>query len=107
VRALMADAVGLVFPSLWPEGLPTVYLEALAAGTPVLASPQSIVGRLVAEEGTGLVTSGPVADDLARATALFPALHDRCRAAYDASYTERAWVTAIERVYAEAQRARN
>ncbi len=103
VRRLLASARGLVFPSLWPEGLPTIYLEALAAGTPVLAAPQSIVGRLVAEEGTGLVAQGRVVDELERAAQLFPTLHDTCRAAFDASYTEAAWVTTIEAVYAAAR----
>jgi glycosyltransferase involved in cell wall biosynthesis len=99
VRRLLGEATGLVFPSLWPEGLPTIYLEALAAGTPVLASPESIVGSLVADEGTGLVSTGAVADDLARAAAAFPSLQERCRASYEARYTESAWVAAIERVY--------
>lgn len=99
VRRLLGEATGLVFPSLWPEGLPTIYLEALAAGTPVLASPESIVGSLVADEGTGLVSTGAVADDLNRAAAAFPALHERCRASYEARYTETAWVAAIEQVY--------
>lgn len=100
VRRLLGAAQGLVFPSLWPEGLPTIYLEALAAGTPVLASPQSIVGRLVAEEGTGIVAAGSFADELATATAAFPGLRERCRATYDEKYTEQAWVAAIEKVYA-------
>lgn len=99
VRRLLGQATGLVFPSLWPEGLPTIYLEALAAGTPVLASPESIVGSLVAGDGTGLVSTGAVADDLARAAEVFPTLHERCRAAYEERYTESAWVAAIERVY--------
>lgn len=103
VRRLLGAARGLVFPSLWPEGLPTIYLEALAAGTPVLASPQSVVGRLVVEEGTGLVAHGPVADDLARADEVFPGLHEQCRAAFEASYTEKAWVSAVEGVYAAAR----
>ena len=101
VRELLAGAKGLVFPSLWPEGLPTVYLEALAAGTPVLASPESVVGRLVAEQGTGLVHRGALADDLAEADQLFPRLHDRCRTTYADSYTEAAWVRTVEGHYRE------
>lgn len=99
VRELLAGAKGLVFPSVWPEGLPTVYLEALAAGTPVLASPESVVGRLVAEQGTGLVHRGMLADDLAEADQTFPRLHEHCRTTYAASYTEAAWVRAVEGHY--------
>jgi len=99
VRELLAGAKGLVFPSLWPEGLPTVYLEALAAGTPVLASPESVVGRLVAEQGTGLVHRGRLQDDLAEADRLFAGLHERCRATYADTYTEAAWLRAVEGHY--------
>lgn len=105
VRALLGAATGLVFPSVWPEGLPTIYLEALAAGTPVLASPESVVGSLVAEQGTGLVSSGidadAVARDLERATAAFPTLRERCRATYESHYTAAAWLTTMGSIYHE------
>ena len=99
VAHLMATSRALVFPSLWPEGLPTVYLEALAAGLPVLAWPQSIVGTLVARDGTGLVTSGDLGADLEQADRDLPALSDHCRQVFDRLYSERAWVTAIGDVY--------
>ncbi len=99
VVELLGAARGLVFPSLWPEGLPTVYLEALAAGTPVLASPHSVVGSLVAAEGTGLVLTDDLAADLERAGDSFPGLVEHCRGTYESTYTETAWVSAIEVVY--------
>lgn len=37
----------LVFPSLWPENLPIIVLEALACGTPVLASRVDGVAEIV------------------------------------------------------------
>jgi len=101
VRALMDAARGLFFPSIWPEGLPTVYLEALAAGLPVVAGPRSIVARLVERDGTGLVMSGSVADDLERADAEFRGQSAHCRAVYETLYTETAWAAAVQRVYAD------
>jgi len=101
VRALMAAARGLLFPSIWPEGLPTVYLEALAAGLPVIAGPRSIVGQLVGREGTGIVMSGSMADDIDRADAYFPGLSAHCRDVYQNSYTEAAWLSAMQGVYGE------
>lgn len=111
VRDLLASARGLVFPSLWPEGLPTVYLEALSAGLPVLAWPQSVVGTLVAQHGTGIVATGAatagspgtLAEDLDRADAEFPHLHEHCRAVFDAHYTDAAWLRAIEAVYGDVR----
>jgi glycosyltransferase involved in cell wall biosynthesis len=106
VAALMAASRALVFPSLWPEGLPTVYLEALAAGLPVLAWPQSIVGTLVARDATGLVTSGDLAADLAHADREFPTLADHCREVFERLYSEHAWVTAMTDVYRSVVAAR-
>lgn len=100
--ALMASARGLVFPSLWPEGLPTVYLEALASGLPVLAWPQSVVGALVGRDGTGQVFSGDLAADLSRADVEFPTRAARCRAVFARKYSEPAWTASISEVYAAA-----
>jgi glycosyltransferase involved in cell wall biosynthesis len=101
VRELMSAARGLFFPSIWPEGLPTVYLEALAAGLPVVAGPRSIVGQLVERDGTGFVMSGSVADDIDRADSHFPGLMAHCRTVYEDLYTEAAWLSAIQGVYGD------
>lgn len=101
VRRLMGAASGLFFPSIWPEGLPTVYLEALAAGLPVIAGARSIVGQLVERDGTGILMSGSVADDISRADAEFPALIAHCRNVYQKFYTEEAWLNAMQDVYGQ------
>jgi glycosyltransferase involved in cell wall biosynthesis len=99
VRALMAAARGLMFPSIWPEGLPTVYLEALAAGLPVIADARSIVGQFVERDGTGIVMSGPVCHDIDRADREFRGLIAHCRDVYNNLYTEDAWLSAMQDVY--------
>lgn len=100
VRSLLADARGLVFPSLWPEGLPTVYLEALSAGTPVLASSRSVVGTLVAHSGTGAVMTADLQTDLKAAEAGFPQLRAHCRRVFEDRYSSAAWLAAVEDLYA-------
>lgn len=98
VSKLMRSARGLVFPSRWFEGLPMVYLEALAAGTPVLAWEPSVVADLVRLEGTGLVVDDlPTA--LQTAEASFPTLRARCRAVFEERYTEEAWVSSMRELF--------
>jgi glycosyltransferase involved in cell wall biosynthesis len=53
-RAIVAAADVLVLPSRW-EGLPLVVLEALAAGTPVVATAVRGVRELLADGSTGLL----------------------------------------------------
>lgn len=97
VSQLMRSARGLVFPSRWFEGFPMVYLEALAAGTPVLAWEPSVVSDMVREEGTGLVVSD-LSEALGEAATTFPAKRLRCRAVFEERYTKEAWLSSMVRL---------
>jgi glycosyltransferase involved in cell wall biosynthesis len=99
VRRLMATARGLVFPSRWFEGSPLTYIEALAAGTPVLAWEPSSVAADVRQDGTGLVANGDLGELLSAATVTFAELRRHCRGVFDTRYTEAAWVRRIDDLY--------
>ena len=77
-----------------------VYLEAIAAGTPVLAWQPSAVAELVDRDGTGLVVEDLRAA-LDQADAVFPSLRTHCRAVFDRSYTEASWTRTMQRLYRE------
>ena len=55
VLRCLARATALVFPSVWPEPLSRVLLEALALGTPVAAMATGGTREILGEEGAGLV----------------------------------------------------
>jgi glycosyltransferase involved in cell wall biosynthesis len=55
VLRCLARATALVFPSVWPEPLSRVLLEALAVGTPVAAMATGGTREILGEEGAGLV----------------------------------------------------
>ncbi len=61
--ALLADAAALVFPIRWPEPFGMVMIEAMAVGTPVLATRWGSVAEVVRDGVTGVVRDRP--EDLA------------------------------------------
>jgi glycosyltransferase involved in cell wall biosynthesis len=64
---LLGSAAALVFPIAWPEPFGMVMIEAMACGTPVLATPCGSVPEVVANGVTGLIADDP--DALAAAAA--------------------------------------
>ncbi|MEJ2862451.1 glycosyltransferase family 4 protein [Actinomycetospora flava] len=107
LRDRMPGYAGLVIPSKWFEGLPTVYLEALAAGVPVICFPGNSAADDVATHGLGVVT-GPspdtdeVAQALLRVLAAGPPLRDRARASFTERFTAATWLRSITAVYETA-----
>ncbi len=100
VPALLAMSDAFVMASLW-EGLGLVFLEAMAAGLPVLATRVSAVPEVVVDGETGLLV--PPADPPALAGALArlaadPAWRERLGRAGAARVQER---FALERMVAE------
>jgi glycosyltransferase involved in cell wall biosynthesis len=65
VHALLQQATVLVFPSIWYEGLPRTIIEALAAGTPVIAGDLGSMSSLIQPGQTGLHFAPGDATDLA------------------------------------------
>ncbi|MDT7679531.1 MAG: hypothetical protein QOD82_7433 [Pseudonocardiales bacterium] len=66
VADCLKSASVVVLPSLWPENFPTVALEALQLGRPLVASRVGGLPELVGEDNGALVAAGDVAG-LARA----------------------------------------
>jgi glycosyltransferase involved in cell wall biosynthesis len=94
---------GLVFPSRWYEGMPLVYIEALAAGLPVLAFEGSATHAAVRAEGTGAVTGWeePLDRVLREVGSRFPDLRAHCRRVYEEAYSEEVWAERMVRLYGE------
>nr|WP_246325809.1 glycosyltransferase [Actinomycetospora corticicola] len=109
VRTRLAGYTGLVVPSLWAEaGPPLTYVEALAAGVPVVAVEGNGAADDIARNGTGLVVGKEFVEDLAIALKDVardrPRLGPRARAVYEQHFSTGAWVRALTDVYREAAR---
>jgi glycosyltransferase involved in cell wall biosynthesis len=108
VRSMISRCAGLIIPSRWFEGMPTVYLEALAAGTPVIAFRGNSAADDVetSERKIGVVVPRePTANELL--AGLLEVRGSRkmsadCRLHFEDRFTERVWLRGIEEVYQRA-----
>lgn len=83
---LLAGAEALLFPIDWPEPFGLVMIEAMAAGTPVIAWPCGSVPEVLEEGVTGLVVRS--VEEAARAVPAAAAMsRARVRAAFEARFT--------------------
>ncbi|MDP9986464.1 glycosyltransferase involved in cell wall biosynthesis [Arthrobacter oryzae] len=105
LMALMRGAAGVVFPSRWFEGFGLVYMEALAAGTPVLAWEPSVVASFIRDDGTGAVVRGLLSDALEAADKSFPSMRSHCRQVFERKYRESSWAEGIRGIYDAARKS--
>lgn len=92
---LLAAAGVLLFPPVEPEGHPRVVLEAIAAGTPVVATDRGAIAETIVDGESGFVLADPDPSELAdRVLALLgdPELRRRmgaaARARFEAEFSQ-------------------
>ena len=108
VLPLFRSARAVIVPSIWADPCPTVVLEAMAAGRPVVASASGGILDMVVDGVTGLLV--PPGDVSALAEAISSVLRDpRAAQAFGAAgrdrargFTVSAVVERIEHLYASA-----
>lgn len=95
---LMRHAAALLNPITWPEPFGLVMVEALAAGTPVLAFPNGAAPEIVDDGQTGFLCQNE--GDMIAAVGRVPQIdrHD-CRAAAERRFSAERMVADHERLY--------
>lgn len=102
LRAI-GEAQGLILPSLWSEGIPTVALEALASGTPLVVSDRcASAADLTAGRAGRVFRVDDGGEDLTRALQDIgndADYRDRARDLYRENYSESAWLGRVSSIY--------
>ena len=100
---LLSRARGLVFPSIWLEGLALVCLEALSVGTPVLTFDDIPAGRSIRDLGVGIAgRRSDIPTLVAQAADEFPTMRAHCREVHRKRFTADAWVRRATDIYTRA-----
>ncbi len=97
---LMSSAKGLVIPSLWSEGLPTVYLEALANCTPVLTlSGNSAADDLLRSRAGVVLSDQSWSHGIDEILADWKSFSEKSRKWFEKFYTSESWLSNIYEIY--------
>ncbi len=99
VDDLLRRAWGLVFPSRWYEGFPTVIAEALMHGTPVVAKRGNGGADFIAQTGAGRVYDDDLRVALDEVRGAGPAVSGLARSTYVDLLTVESWTSALESTY--------
>ncbi|MDQ1711461.1 MAG: hypothetical protein QOE45_911 [Frankiaceae bacterium] len=103
---LLGSALALLNPIAWPEPFGMVMVEAMAAGTPVLAFPAGAAPEIVRDGVTGFLCNDVPA--MAEAIRQAPSLdRARCRAAVETDFSADRMVAAHADLYASLVEARD
>lgn len=103
IPEILSNAKGLIFPSEWPEGgIPQSYVEALAAGRPIVAKQGSSAADDVETSGVGAVFTdwGDLASALDAVETSLESHALRARQHYEEQFTVQKWVDAATVLYA-------
>lgn len=101
---LLGRATCLLNPIAWPEPFGMVMIEALACGTPVVATPCGAAPEIVDEGITGFIRADE--DGLAEALGLAASLDRRaCRRALETRFSQRRMVADHVALYERVRRA--
>jgi glycosyltransferase involved in cell wall biosynthesis len=106
VLECLSQYSGLVVPSMWAEGIPTVVLEALARGVPIVASHHVAAAAALRLRGVAVQFDPTESRDATRSALAAvrrsgAAMRARCVALHAEEYAPQVWSARMEAIYAQ------
>lgn len=98
---------GLLVPSLWAEGIPTVILEALSAGVPVGVSNRVALSRELVSSGAGVtfdLNEGSTSLHHALSILDHPGMRRAASEVHAQQYSEGSWAAEMQEIYSQILR---
>ena len=89
---MISKSKALIFPSKWFEGMPTVYLEAISRGTPVIASEGNSVSDDIRTSRSGLVIEGNLMNTLNLLTLNWSIYSRNALVRFESTYSKEKWL---------------
>lgn len=111
VLEVLGNAKALIVPSHWYEGMPRVIIEALAMGTPVIASRLGTLSEMIEEGRTGMLFEAASPDALGSTVRNFCSrssldMRALARKDFELKYSGDANAARLIEIYGEAQSSR-
>ena len=103
VLTMFPRYTGLVLPSVWREGLPTVILEALASGVPSVLSRHVDAAEELRNAGANVLfdLGGGNLSDALEILKRSPEMRARAREVFEERFSPPAWQKSVDRIYSE------
>jgi glycosyltransferase involved in cell wall biosynthesis len=103
VAQALAGASGLIFPSMWAEGSPISYIEALAAGRPVVSYSGNTAADDIEQSRAGVVFHDwtSLTEALDNCERNLDELGRNARLRFESVFSEDSWLKTIQNLYAE------
>ncbi|MDV6304443.1 glycosyltransferase family 4 protein [Rhodococcus cerastii] len=99
----LISATALVLPSQWPEGIPTIALEALGSGTPVMVSATVSAAETIIADGAGVIldftSPASLLSAIRKVSESGLEMRDAAYGRYQQSFSSVAWLSAIVPLY--------
>lgn len=100
--SLISKSKALIFPSNWIEGMPTVYLEAISSGTPVVASKGNGVSDDIEKGGAGVVYDGNLSDSLEKISLNWENYSKNALTRFQTTFSKEKWIKDTLDIYGNA-----